>query len=117
MIKTLILYTDIDDLVVNCFVGGVAVFVLLYWFVKKLKSPTDTLTFKPIDSNSEFELDNYTLNFNTEMPLVKTTSLVSKITLSVVSLIVVITPFYEFVETLRPREYYVPFTCFPGLVI
>jgi len=117
MIKTLVLYSDIDDLVVYYFVGGVAVFILLYWFVKELKAPISNLTSEPIDLNDELELDNYTFNFNTGTSIVKKTSVVTKITLFVVSMVVVIMPFYEFVATLRPQEYYAPFTCFPGLLM
>jgi hypothetical protein len=105
MIKAVVLYSDIDNLIVIYFVAGVGVFFLMRWFIDELKYNKNDSVLKPREFNHEVYLDNYTFNFNKEITLVKKTSLLSKIILFSLSMVIAVLPLYEFIETLRPVKY------------
>nr|WP_321231982.1 hypothetical protein [uncultured Psychroserpens sp.] len=115
MIKIVALNSNIDNLIVNYFVIGVVVLIVLNRLVKQLKSLKGKSSIKGVGFNEEQDFTNYVLSFNAETVVVKKTSLFSKITLFSIAVIVAIMPFYEFVETLKPEAYIMPMTCFPGL--
>lgn len=100
-----LIYSDLDNFIVTCIVGTTAMLFILSWTWKKLKSMKSSIDLFE-DHITEQNLENYALSFESNEFAVKYFDTKTKITSILISLIVIATPLYEFIETLRPQEFY-----------
>ncbi|OUS03517.1 hypothetical protein A9Q86_00980 [Flavobacteriales bacterium 33_180_T64] len=112
MIK-MVLYSDFDDLIIFYFVAGISFILFLNWFIIKIKQQKGSSVEKILNFNDKLNLNNYTLDFNNEIPVLIKPSLLTKMFLGILSVIIVVLPLYEFIETLRPQEVVANWSCFP----
>ena len=113
MKNRILLNSDLDGQIVWYFIAIISSILVLNWIYKTLKSldgPTETIG---LYLEEELVAENYTLNFNNDIHQVKKLSVVSKTVLVSLSVLIIMTPLYEFIETLRPTEYVYQWSCFP----
>ncbi|TXG38574.1 hypothetical protein [Seonamhaeicola maritimus] len=105
-----------DDLITYWFTGIVFGLILLNYLFKWVKSlKRDRIIFNEDSICKDIDVGNYTFNFENvgnEVETIKAT-LFTKMILFSMALLLVLVPFYEFVETLKPTIAYPFWSCFP----
>jgi hypothetical protein len=111
----ILLNSSIDNFIINLIVGSTAVMFLFKWAKNKLK----TKNCKPsslMSDEIENRFDNYTFKFENNNLTTKPFELRTRSIAIVMSLIIVIMPLYELIETLRPQAYYYGWNCLPNFL-
>ena len=108
----ILLYSDFDNQIILTFICAVGILLALNWVWKNSKSIKSREVFSSFPNKNKLEFDNYTLSFNTEINKANKLSVLSKLVLVSLSIIILTTPLYEFIETLRPAVYVYRWTCF-----
>lgn len=111
--KTFILNSDVDNFIITCIVMATAMMFVLKWVKEKLESRKPLLE-KFLDKEIEDQLDNYTFNFENKTPVEKTLDFKTKLISVLISLVIVVVPLYEVIETLKPGVFYYGWSCFPN---
>ncbi|WP_299114354.1 hypothetical protein [uncultured Winogradskyella sp.] len=108
--KILLLNSDVDNFTITFIVVITALPFIFKWAWLRLKSKTGNITFFLYDE-VEYRFDNYTFNFKNGNSKVEAFGIKTKIIAAFISSIMVVTPLYEFIETLRPQIEFWGFTC------
>jgi hypothetical protein len=111
--KILIINSDFDNFIITTIV---AVTVLLF-LIKWLKQKFESSKFKVhlfMDDDLKSQISNYTFSFEDNITDAKTHSIKMKITSIFMSLVVIVVPLYEVIETINPYAYiyYFRYSCF-----
>ncbi|WP_452221763.1 hypothetical protein [Lacinutrix salivirga] len=109
MFNLLMFHSSTDDLYISYFLLGISCFFGLYYCVEKWKKTQNDASI--FEYNKTQNLNHYTLNFNTEGVEGKKVSKLTKLILFSFCIVLIVTPFYEFVETLRPEQVNYYFSC------
>ena len=109
--KIVVLNSDLDNFIITCIVMTTALIFVLKWIKDKFEARKPLLA-KFLDEEIEGQLDNYTFNFENATFQEKSFDLKTKITVVLMSAIVIIMPLYQMIETLRPPRYFETFSCF-----
>ena len=114
---SLFIDASIDDMVVYWYLGIVLLGFVINAIVKKIKY-SDTSRISLMFEKKEIlgNLENYTFNFNDDIDelgtdLSSSVSVIHKMILFILSFLIIFLPLYEFIEALRPQEFYVWSSC------
>jgi len=108
----ILLNSDIDNFIIYSIVGTTALMFVVKWAKNKLESRKPLIS-SFLENEIEDHLDAYTFNFQNNISDIKMFSFKAKLTSIFLSILLVIVPFYELVETLRPTEFFYWFSCLP----
>ncbi|MFP4845166.1 hypothetical protein [Winogradskyella sp. PE311] len=109
----LIVNSDLDNSIITCFVAVIASMFLIKGLKQKLKSIKFSIhSFQNDDLKNH--ISNYALNFENNIVVIKSFGIKTKFTAILVTLIIIVFPLYEFIETLKPQSFIADWSCFPN---
>lgn len=111
--KIILLNSSVDDFIITLIVGTTAFMFLMKWVIHRLKTKKYNLP-SLLSDEVENRFNNYTLNFEDNTLDNKPFELKTKLIAVLVSLVIIIMPLYELIETLRPQAFYYGWSCFPN---
>lgn len=110
--SVLFLNSEVDNFIIISivFVSVIMFFLNLSKNKLSLRKP-DIASF--LENEVEDHLNAYTFSFENNILDIKTFGFKAKFTSVFLSLLLIVVPLYEFVETLRPIEIFYGFSCLP----
>lgn len=112
-----VLYSNTDDIILYWFFSILILIFIIDLIIKKIKF-LDFFNLGLKMKDSKQSLENYTFNYNNDLFIgeeviaIKQVSLSTKIILYVFSIVLILTPLYEFIKPLKPLEYFYGWSCF-----